>query len=278
VPTPTALNPNHQATFPGLARLDPSVLHERRERVFLVLAGIFVGTLAMLNILGVTRFVGVQIPITEGFSFPLFVAIGVLPYPITFLCTDFISELYGRRRANFVVFVGFLINLWVVFILWIGSVLPPAPDPSLQELREAGERLPLFFEIKTAAFGAVAASMIAYLAAQLTDVHVFHFWKRLTKGKHLWLRNNGSTVVSQLVDTTAVILITHFYVGLLPIDDQRDLWPQLVFFIVSGYAFKVIVALLDTGPFYLGTRVLSRYLRIDPAGEHAALREESPVA
>lgn len=268
MPTPAALNPNHQAEFAGLPRLDPNVLHERRERVFLVLAGLFVGTLAMLNILGVTRFVGWNLRITEEFSFPLFVAIGVLPYPLTFLCTDFISELYGRRRANFVVFVGFLINLWVVFILWLGSVLPPAPDPSLAELREAGERLPLFFEIKIAAFGAVAASMIAYLAAQLTDVHVFHFWKRLTRGKHLWLRNNGSTLVSQMVDTTAVILITHFYAGLLPVDESRALWPQLVFFIMSGYAFKAFAALVDTGPFYWGTRALSRYLRIDPRTEH----------
>ena len=75
-----------------------------------------------------------------------------------------------------------------------------------------------FYRIRTLAFGAVIASMIAYLAAQFCDVYLFHFWKRLTNGRHLWLRNNGSTLISQLVDTIAVILITHYYAHALPID------------------------------------------------------------
>lgn len=273
MPTPAALNPNNQKTFPGLPRLQAHVLHERRERLFLVLAGFFVGTLAMLNILGITRFVGWTVPIPhwvplfEG-SFPLFVAVGVLPYPLTFLCTDFISELYGRRRANWVVFVGLLVNVWVLFILWLGGVLPPSPSPTIEQLDAAGERLPLFYEIRRLTFGATLASMLAYLAAQLTDVHVFHFWKRLTKGRMLWVRNNGSTMVSQIVDTTAVILITHFYARALPIDQARDVAPQLLAFIISGYAFKFIVAAADTPIFYLGTHWLSRYLRLDPFQEH----------
>jgi uncharacterized integral membrane protein (TIGR00697 family) len=94
-------------------------------------------------------------------------------------------------------------------------------------------------------------------------VFLFHFWKRLTNGRHLWLRNNGSTLISQLVDTTAVILITHFYARALPITPSQDLWPQLLFFIASGYSFKVLVALLDTIPFYLGVRWLSCYLQLE---------------
>ena len=152
------------------------------------------------------------------------VAVGVLPYPITFICTDLISELYGRRRATEVVFVGLLLNVWVMFLLWLGGALPgfEALDPATGELvpDEAG-RFPVFFEIRTLAFGAVTASMIAYLFAQWCDVQLFHFWKWLTGGRHLWLRNNGSTLVSQLVDTTAVILITHFYANALPIVDSE---------------------------------------------------------
>ena len=110
--------------------------------------------------------------------------------------------------------------------------------------------------------------MVAYLAAQFCDVFLFHFWKRLTKGRHLWLRNNWSTVVSQFVDTVAVITITHFWARGLPIDPADPLWPQLWFFIASGYVFKLVVALLDTIPFYLGVAWLSRYLRIDPHAEH----------
>ena len=126
---------------------------------------------------------------------------------------------------------------------------------------EAG-RLPVFFEIRTLAFGAVTASMIAYLFAQWCDVQLFHFWKWLTGGRHLWLRNNGSTLVSQLVDTTAVILITHFYAKALPIDDSASLWPQLFTFIASAYVFKMIVAVLDTVPIYMLVGWLRPFLGI----------------
>ena len=63
------------------------------------------------------------------------------------------------------------------------------------------------------------------------DVFLFHFWKAVTKGRHLWLRNNGSTLVSQMVDTTAVILITHFYAHALPVNSDEELWPQILVFI-----------------------------------------------
>jgi hypothetical protein len=108
----------------------------------------------------------------------------------------------------------------------------------------------------------------------MCDVFLFHFWKRLTRGRHLWLRNNGSTLVSQFVDTFAVITITHFYARGLPIDASLAVWPQLWVFIGSGYLFKMSVALLDTGPFYLGVHWLSRYLEIDPSQEHAADEEQ----
>lgn len=243
-------------------------LHERRERVFLVLAGLFLGTLAMLNILGVTRFIDLSLTVF-GVRIPFIVAVGVLPYPITFLCTDFISELYGRKRAAFVVWIGLMLNIWVVLILWIGGILPPAPqiDPATGlPPREAYDWA--FFRVRQLTFGAVTASMLAYLTAQFCDVFVFHFWKRLTRGRHLWLRNNGSTLASQLVDTVAVILITHFYAHALPIDPEQELWPQLLVFIASGYVFKVVAALLDTIPFYIGVHYLSRYLKIDPLREH----------
>ncbi len=106
--------------------------------------------------------------------------------------------------------------------------------------------------------------MAAYLIAQLVDVHIFHFWKRLTRGRHLWLRNNASTLVSQLVDTAAVILITHFLAGALPIVEGLPIWPQLGLFIATGYAFKAVAALADTIPFVVGTGFLVRYLRLPP--------------
>ena len=248
--------------------LSPAQLDERRERTFLLFAAIFLGTLTMLNILGISRFVDLSFTIA-GVQIPFVVAVGVLPYPVTFLCTDFMSEFFGQKRTNYVVILGVLLNLWVVFILWLGGVLPPQPtiDPATG-LPPVGEYGRVFFEIKHLAFGAVGASMVAYLAAQLCDVHLFHFWKRLTKGKHLWLRNNASTLVSQVVDTVAVIPITHFYANGLPIDADSPLWPQLFTFIASGYVFKMVCALVDTLPFYWGSAWLSRYLDIDPTAVH----------
>ncbi len=99
-----------------------TALHERRERVFLVLAGVFLGSMTMLNVLGITRFIHIG---------PLALAVGVLPYPLTFLCTDFISEFYGRRRANFVVWVGLVLNVVVIGFLWMGHLFPSV-DASLQ--------------------------------------------------------------------------------------------------------------------------------------------------
>lgn len=269
-----------------MSPIDPAVLHRRRERVFLVMAGLFLGTLAMLNILGISRFIvlastgggaGWQWGKPGEITFAL--AVGVLPYPLTFLCTDLISEFYGRRRANFVVWVGLILNIWVIFILWLGGLLPGFGDldPAGNPVVDAAGRAPVFFEVRTLAFGAVAASMIAYLIAQFVDVHVFHFWKKLTKGKHLWLRNNGSTMVSQLVDTTAVILITHFYANALPINDGQALWPQLLLFIGTGYAFKFAVAALDTPVIYLAVAVLKNYLQLDPVSEHEADAEEQAM-
>jgi uncharacterized integral membrane protein (TIGR00697 family) len=243
-------------------------LHARRELVFLVIAGLFLGSMTMLNILGVSRFIDMSFTI-GGMKIPLVLAVGVLPYPVTFLCTDLICELYGRRRASQVVWVGLLLNAWVLAFMWLGGLLPPMPTM----LEETGLPAPddstyAFYRIRQLTLGAVFASMIAYLAAQFCDVYLFHFWKRLTRGRHLWLRNNGSTMVSQFLDTFAVITITHFAAGGLPVDDAKPIWPQLWIFIGSGYVFKLAVAAIDTIPFYVGVRLLGGWLEIEPTREH----------
>ena len=241
------------------------VIKIRREVVFLMFSGVFLGSLTMLNILGISRFLDLSFTIF-GTTVPFKLAVGVLAYPITFLCTDFISELFGKRRANLVVWIGLVLNIWVLFIIWLGGVLPPHPemDPATG-LPIMGSEGRVFFEIRLLTFGATTASMVAYLTAQFVDVRIFHFLKKLTKGKHLWIRNNGSTLISQLIDSIAVILITHYYAHALPITDGESISQQLMVYILSGYIFKLTVALLDTIPFYIGTHLLSKYLAIDTA-------------
>lgn len=244
--------------------IEASPLHARRELVFLIVSGLFLGSLTMLNVLGLTRFIDLSFTVM-GFDVPMPLAVGVLPYPITFLCTDIISEIYGRKRASNVVWVGFGLNLWVAFILWLGGVLPPElPLDTATGLPPEGTDGRLFFQVQHLAFGSVVASMGAYLLAQLCDVHLFHFWKRLTGGAHLWLRNNASTMVSQFVDSFAVMTITHFYAKGLPLDETMPLWPQLWTFILAGYVFKLVCAALDTVPLYFLVRWLSEVLEVDP--------------
>lgn len=241
-----------------------AVVYERRERVFLVLAGVFICSMTLLNVVGITRFVQLG---------PMSLAVGVLPYPLTFLCTDLICELYGKRRANFLVTVGLLLNGFVLLVLYLGQLLPAvdsATMPPWQAIKLANEvilpdgevvggTVELFYLIYSCTAGAVFASMLAYLAAQYCDVQLFHFWKRLTRGKHLWLRNNFSTLVSQLVDSSMVVTVTFgamYWRGDLTLQ-------QMLVLVGSNYLFKMAVALLDTGPFYLLVFKLKRYLQID---------------
>lgn len=239
-------------------------ISKRRELVFLILSGFFLGTLAMLNILGISRQIDFTFNIF-GQRIPFVVFVGVLPYPITFLCTDFISELYGKKRANMVVWIGLVLNIWVLFILWIGGKLPPHPSlgPDGLPLPEDPNRT--FFQIRHWTFGATIASMIAYLTAQFVDVHLFHFIRRLTRGKMLWLRNNGSTLTSQMVDSLSVITITYFYArSAMPIQPGHTVAHSLIILILSNYVYKMAAALLDTIPFYIGVHYLTRYLHLNP--------------
>ncbi|MEP5766218.1 MAG: queuosine precursor transporter [Halieaceae bacterium] len=258
----------------ALPELDAATLNERRERVFLVLAGIFICAMTMLNILGITRFIQLG---------PLQLAVGVLPYPITFLCTDLICELYGKARANFMVTLGLGLNFFILGFLYLGNLAPSVPAEALppwQMMQLAApvslpngsiveNQVELYRLIYATTSGAVFASMMAYIAAQYCDVQLFHFWKRVTKGKHLWIRNNFSTMISQLVDSFMVILVTFGAVYLA----GNMTTATLVTLMFSNYAFKFCVAILDTGPFYLGVYKLRAYLRLQP-GELASQTPE----
>lgn len=235
----------------------------RREVVFVILSGLFLGSLAMLNILGISRQIDLSFNV-GAIRIPFVVFVGVLPYPLTFLCTDFISELYGKKRARMVVWMGLILNIWVLFILWLGGILPPHTELGPDGLPEITHPDRTFFQIRQWTSMATLASMIAYLTAQLVDVQVFHFLKRITRGKALWLRNNGSTLTSQMVDSIAVILITYFFTNAISITPGETVAHGLIILVLSNYVFKMTAALVDTVPFIFGTRWLSDYLQIDP--------------
>ena len=164
-----------------------------KDQFYLILAGIFIASLVTCNLIA-NKFVTVDL------GFKVFiVSAGILPYPFTFLVTDLISELYGQKKANLVVFAGFIASMFVLLFLWLGGQFNAIPDSLVTDQT--------YDSVFRNAWRIIAASMTAYLFAQFVDVRIFHFWKKLTNGKHLWLRNNASTVVSQLLDTILVIFI-----------------------------------------------------------------------
>ncbi|MDX2360422.1 MAG: queuosine precursor transporter [Crocinitomicaceae bacterium] len=252
--------------------LENQLVRRRREWVFLILAGIFLGSLTMLNILGVSRFIDLSsyVGISDTSSVRFSIAVGVLPYPITFLCTDIVSEIYGRKRANMLVWVGLFLNIWVLLVMWFGGWIQAPenllPDGTLPlEVVNGEPQAPYgyaFYEIRMLTFGATFASMIAYITAQFVDVQIFHWLKNKTKGKLLWLRNNVSTLTSQLIDSIAVILITHYYAHALPIPEGANITNALIAFIVSSYLFKFFFALVDTIPIYIAVKYLRRFLHV----------------
>lgn len=227
--------------------------YSRREKIFLVLASAFVVVLVLTNVVGVKLF---QAPFNPGFA----LTTGILTYPLTFLITDIVSEVYGKKRADFMVAVGFGMSVLMMAILMVAVAVPPhdywvAPvNPYYADAAGYQHAYTSVFALNgILLFG----SMSAFLCAQLTDNWLFHRLRRLTGGRHLWLRNNGSTWISQLVDTVVVNSIL-FYVG-FGMDFMLG-----VEIMVTIYLYKVAIAAMDTPFVYLGIWVLGK-LGVKPA-------------
>ena len=165
--------------------------------------------------------------------------VSIIWYPLTFLVTDIVSEIYGARRARFLVVMGFAMSLLLLGFSLLGIALPTSSVYPLQD-----DYRNIFGPIWRLLF----ASMAAYLLAQMIDVQLFHFWKRLTRGRHLWLRNNGSTMISQFVDSFTVNVI--FLYGNPTVFTGTTI--ELMGIIVGVYAVKVLIAAADTPLCYLG--------------------------
>ena len=209
------------------------------QRIYLLLGALFITSLVVSNLIFKKFFYWYPFDI-EIFGTKLFeISVGILPYPITFLITDLISEIYGKKKANQIVVTGIFASLFSMLIVYTANVVP-ATDWS-----------PVKDDIYTTVFGstaiAVMASMMAYLLAQFIDIQIYHFWKRLTKGKHLWLRNNCSTFLSQFVDTFTVLFLLCSF--------GEIEWDLFLGLLIAGFLFKVMIAALDTPFLYLGVHL-----------------------
>jgi uncharacterized integral membrane protein (TIGR00697 family) len=219
----------------------------RAERAFTVLAGLFIGALVITNAIAGKFFV----------LFGQELSCGIIAYPVTFLVTDLISEIYGRKRANTVVGAGFVVSVFITGVVWIANEAPTYAESPVD-----AESFNVVFGLLP---GVVLGSMIAYLTAQFVDVQIFEFWRRLTDGKYMWLRNNGSTFFSQLVDTVMVVTIA---LVIWPAVDGNpattplgyETWEGIVF---GQYVFKIGIAAIDTPIFYVATHYLTAWIQAD---------------
>jgi len=214
------------------------------ERLYYILGALFITALITCNLIA-NKFVSIDL------GFKVFViSAGVLPYPITFLITDILSELYGQKRTTQVVLAGLVASVFVLFILWLGAQFPSIDGSIVDDA--------MYNAVFQNAWRVIAASMLAYLFAQLIDVRLFHFWKKLTKGKKLWVRNNFSTILSQGVDTTMVVVV--LFAGV-------ENWSTMGGYIADGWLFKIIFAAFDTIIIYLIMFWARRYFKLSVGEE-----------
>lgn len=173
----------------------------------------------------------------------LIVPAAIVAYPITFLCTDVISELYGKEEAKKAVSRGIILQIFSLVVISLAIKLPIAVF--------AKDMQTSFIMVLGQSARVIIASLSAYIVSQSIDVHIFHKLKKTSK--HKWLRNNASTVMSQLIDTA--IFITIAFYGVVP---------NIIVMIFSQYLVKCILALIDTPFFYLLTKESdNRWLRVN---------------
>jgi len=216
------------------------------QRIYMLLGALFITSLVVSNLIFQKFFYWHPFDV-EIFGANLFeISVGILPYPITFLITDLISEIYGKKRANQVVVTGIFASLFSLLIILVADVVPAIENSPVDDI--------LFTKVFGQSAIAVFASMTAYLFAQFIDIQIYHFWKRLTKGRHLWLRNNFSTWFSQFIDTFSILTLLCSF-GVLP-------WESFKGLLISGFLFKVMVAAFDTPFLYLGVYLFRRRFKL----------------
>ena len=213
------------------------------RKIYLYLGALFITSLVVSNLIFQKFFYWHPFGDVSVFGASLFeISVGILPYPVTFLITDLISEIFGKKKANQIVVAGIFASFFSLLIVYTANAVPATVWSPVQD--------GLFTSVFGNTMIAVFASMMAYLLAQFVDIQLYHFWKDLTKGKYLWIRNNFSTFSSQLIDTFTVVLLLCSF-GEIP-------WDKFTGLVISGFIFKIIIAFLDTPFLYLFVYMLRK--------------------
>ncbi|MCI0366669.1 MAG: queuosine precursor transporter [Phycisphaerales bacterium] len=259
----------------------PNPLEDRRNKLLLVLSGIFVTNALLAELIGGKLFqVPTGIALSNGEAFKITLSCGIVLWPVVFIMTDIINEYFGRggvKRLS-VITAGLIAYAFVA--LWLAQLVPAAEFSGVDD----GSFRRVFVQTQFIIVG----SICAFLLAQLLDVTVFWWIRRRTGRRFLWLRATGSTVMSQLVDTYVVGMI-----GLYLPFALKQRWPDafpnttgvplgiVMEAQTAGYGFKLVVAIAITPALYLVHIVIDKYLGQEGAQkmiEATALREQATEA
>ena len=224
--------------------------------ILTTLAMAFITTLVVANIIAI-KLVAFDVPLIPDdwlIDNQWVLPVSSFTYPITFLLTDTMAELFGRKATTRIVWAGFGCSILMLVMIYFGKILPGAGF----WVADGGQDHYDF--ILGSVPRIVAGSMVAYLVSQNFDVFAFHFWKRVTGGKHLWFRNNASTMLSQGLDTA--LFITIAFAGTVPGD-------VLATMLIAQYLVKVALAALDTPVVYALIAAIRKYWGDSPELQNA---------
>jgi hypothetical protein len=184
-------------------------------------------------------------------------SVGVLIWPIVFVFSDIINEYFGKigvRRISFIT-AGMIAYAFIIILMWTG--MPPADFwLKLNGIDSHGSPFDINFAYNTifrAGLGIIVGSLTAFLVSQLIDAYVFHYFKKLTGHKFLWLRSTGSTVISQIIDSFVILFIAFYFLGNWSLE-------QVFRVGLIQYLYKVFIAIALTPIIYLAHIVIDRYL------------------
>ena len=235
-------------------------LEQKRNRLFVILCGIFVTNALLAEIIGVKIFsaeatVGLQPAQLNilGFVMDFNLTAGALIWPVVFITTDLINEYFGKPGVKRISYMTALLILYAFLIIFMAIELPPAAWwAHITDAEGNVFNMDLAFNrVLGQGLRIIVGSLTAFLIGQLVDVFVFQRLRRATGNRWLWLRATGSTLVSQLVDSFVVLFIA-FY-GIFSND-------QIIAIGITNYIYKFSVAILLTPVIYLGHYIIDQYL------------------
>lgn len=226
----------------------------KRNNIFFILSGIFITNAIIAEILGTKIF---EFDFILNFN----MSVGVIIWPVVFITTDIINEYFGKKGIKKISYFTILLIIYVFIIIYMSTKLTPNNYwLNINSVDNHGNPFNINYAyniIFLQSTGIIIGSIIAFLIAQILDVIVFHKLKRMTKGKFIWLRATGSTLISQFIDSFVVLFIA-FY--LLAPNDKVWSLSQVFSVGFDNYTFKFIIAILITPLIYLAHYLIDSYM------------------